>query len=243
MNNKFDDPYINQLSHDFDKLAEVYDSVWTTQIYDELILDHLKGNEENILEIGCGSGRLLSKLSQNASYVVGIDISKEMLKISNRNIDNNNVSLIHESVENINNVLDEHNFDTIVAERSIHHCLELSDITRKLSNKLRSNGRLIFFDLKSTRELSHKNAYSVFLKSLYKLSVLLYGLRNQSFIASAKGLISERKMFQTTAWKSHIAHEPDFATSKLNKILQKQGFSTHRKTVNAIFELIVANIE
>lgn len=48
----------------------------------------------HILEVGCGVGRLLNKLSSSSSVLIGIDASKSMI-IAGRKICKDNVSLYH----------------------------------------------------------------------------------------------------------------------------------------------------
>lgn len=42
---------------------------------------HVKQKGETVLEIGCGIGRLFAPLSERFSYVIGIDVSDQMIKM------------------------------------------------------------------------------------------------------------------------------------------------------------------
>ncbi len=50
--------------------------------------------ESNILEIGCGVGRFLKPLAPHFNEVIGVDISKEMLRAARKYLKANNITLI-----------------------------------------------------------------------------------------------------------------------------------------------------
>jgi SAM-dependent methyltransferase len=67
----------------FDLLARFYD--WEHESYDDDIAMYLgfaKRTEDPILEVACGSGRLLLPLAMEGLRVVGIDSSAEMLAVA-----------------------------------------------------------------------------------------------------------------------------------------------------------------
>ncbi|WP_146048793.1 class I SAM-dependent methyltransferase, partial [Pseudanabaena sp. BC1403] len=54
----------------------------------------------NVLEIGCGTGRITTHLAQNGIKITGIDISEDMLNIARKK--SSQVSWIHSDMRNIN---------------------------------------------------------------------------------------------------------------------------------------------
>jgi ubiquinone/menaquinone biosynthesis C-methylase UbiE len=76
-----------QIEAYYDKLSEVYDRdrakgyfEFVNQFELNTILPHAKGNK--VLEVGCGTGILLERVSKVAKRAVGIDLSNEMVKVA-----------------------------------------------------------------------------------------------------------------------------------------------------------------
>jgi len=68
--------------------AQLHDVFWEAEapgVELELIKHHLSGREGRVLEIGCGSGRILLPLLEAKYMVDGLDVSKDMLAILENN--------------------------------------------------------------------------------------------------------------------------------------------------------------
>ncbi|MFC0558667.1 class I SAM-dependent methyltransferase [Halalkalibacter alkalisediminis] len=71
---------------DFDNLVEYFDAMaqtnWLAAVHDQL--KNLSGswNNKKILDIGCGTGRLLERGKGEAIQLIGVDLSKEMIEKS-----------------------------------------------------------------------------------------------------------------------------------------------------------------
>lgn len=73
-----------QRSINYDDLAEVYDRRYERSDYSpvlQLLLDFTRGGKR-LLEIGCGTGQWLSELAKAVHDVVGLDPSRNMLRIA-----------------------------------------------------------------------------------------------------------------------------------------------------------------
>ncbi|NJO15526.1 MAG: class I SAM-dependent methyltransferase [Thioploca sp.] len=89
---------------DYTNMANYYDTIMTSGYYDyDLIVNRIlhfqKG--QNILEIGCGTGLILEKLSKTKKFhqVTGIDFTKAMLEIADKRLkDRDNVGLFHQNI-------------------------------------------------------------------------------------------------------------------------------------------------
>lgn len=70
---------------DFDQLALLDDEGWTANNhYHDSLLKHVPQNCENALEIGCGTGAFARELAKRCKRVVGIDMSKEMIRVARK---------------------------------------------------------------------------------------------------------------------------------------------------------------
>ena len=65
----------------YDELAELYDLIYSGDFDIEFYEDEAKKLKGPVLEIGCGTGRVLLELLKKGIDIEGLDISKEMLKI------------------------------------------------------------------------------------------------------------------------------------------------------------------
>src|SRR5262245_58452648 len=78
------------MSHLYTSLAEVYDGMYRTFInYEDefnFYSQILKSNHCNqVLEIGCGTGNLASRLIEKGFGYTGLDLSEDMLAIARKN--------------------------------------------------------------------------------------------------------------------------------------------------------------
>jgi ubiquinone/menaquinone biosynthesis C-methylase UbiE len=74
---------------EFDNLVLFFDQMartsWLSNIHEELV--HASGDwtEKEILDVGCGTGRLLLKRAEEAQSLTGIDLSPQMVEASKEN--------------------------------------------------------------------------------------------------------------------------------------------------------------
>jgi len=103
------------------------------------------------LEVGPGSGLLLSGLAEHYRDVCGIDSSAEMLTQTARTADDfNNIALVHGDFLECQ---DESGFDLIVAAMTVHHLPSPAAFFQQASRLLRPGGSVIVAEL--TRHDQH----------------------------------------------------------------------------------------
>lgn len=72
---------------EYDSFAWLYDIEYRNIVEDiPFYIESFKDISSPLLELGCGTGRLLFPLASNGHSVVGLDISSEMLKIARRKL-------------------------------------------------------------------------------------------------------------------------------------------------------------
>lgn len=74
---------------EFDELVSFFDSMarttWLGGIHDTLKEKTGSWRDKNVLDVGCGTGRLLLRGADEADKLTGIDLSSEMIKASTQN--------------------------------------------------------------------------------------------------------------------------------------------------------------
>jgi SAM-dependent methyltransferase len=78
---------------------------WTNDI--DFYVNHIFPENRTVLELGCGTGRVLVPLSRHCDFIVGVDNSRAMLaicqeKLQKHQISQNNAALILEDITCIN---------------------------------------------------------------------------------------------------------------------------------------------
>lgn len=78
---KMSETEFNDLVSFFDKMAQ---TKWLSQVHDQLkrYTDSWKG--KSVLDVGCGTGRILQRGIKEASRLTGVDLSPEMIKAAKR---------------------------------------------------------------------------------------------------------------------------------------------------------------
>ncbi|MCQ9122350.1 hypothetical protein BKG95_07110 [Rodentibacter pneumotropicus] len=111
------------------------------------LLPELQGKK--LLDLGCGiGGHLQLYLKQGASTVVGMDLSANMLKQAQTDLEkcgqfHGRFSLYQLAMENLADLPDE-NFDVITSSFAFHYVQDFPALLTAISEKLKPNGTLVF---------------------------------------------------------------------------------------------------
>lgn len=196
-----------KLQTDFDKIAELDDSLWNNNNYfHPLVMNSIPGKISNTLDIGCGKGTLSQLLAKRASKVTGIDISCKMIKIAKESsLNNDNIDFINADI--LTYSFPENSFDVIVSIASLHH-MNSSEIYPKIVSLLKKNGHMIIVDLHKLTTLKDL-IYSVISKP-YEL-ILRYTNTGSFFI---KKPIKD-------LWKQHTQTESYLSIKEVRILAQK----------------------
>ena len=100
-------------------------------------------NDLRILDIGCGFGKFVSFCLQNkAAYILGTDISHNMILGAKKHIRNPNANFAVVPAEDLN--VDEGSFDLVVFSMCFHYVKNIEPVFKKVWFALRENGHFIF---------------------------------------------------------------------------------------------------
>ena len=118
-----------------------------TEKYKSIIEKHVSLDGKNILDIGCGDGRLAIYLSEFANSWNGIDINPYAIKVARENIEN--LSLEDKVTFESGSFLDipfDKKFDIIISSNSLHFEDNKSEAFENMDRFLNDEGYVIFFE-------------------------------------------------------------------------------------------------
>jgi len=72
---------------EYDELAYIYDWEWKELTQDlDFLIEYAQNSNDDVLELACGTGRVFIPMAKAGINIWGIDNSREMLKIADKNI-------------------------------------------------------------------------------------------------------------------------------------------------------------
>lgn len=141
--------------HIYNKIAPLYDSVFGRSCHDayELVLDVIEKyglNFNSLLDVGCGTGTLLSSISSrtNARELYGIDPSENMIKIARRK-KINGCQFYLEPIENLS--LPNSTIDCIVSTTAFSHFSDERKALNQIHRVLKKTGFCIIVEHKKPK--------------------------------------------------------------------------------------------
>jgi len=146
MNNK--EIYKEKSKQTFSNQARIYETTYNgnhaKKLYSYVIEMVNNFNFKKVLDVGCGTGIILSLLSKNESISLsGVDLSENMLKIAKQKLDDRVELKIGDSEQLPwkNNT-----FDAIICTDSFHHYPEPEKVLGEMARVLKSSGHIIIGD-------------------------------------------------------------------------------------------------
>lgn len=128
---------------------------WERCVLDQVVAELPPENRESLLDLACGTGRIIGHLNQHFSRSVGIDISANMLKVAAAEVPG--VRLVHGDVTDPL-VLEQDRFDVITAFRFFANAEPAlrGAVIDKISSLLRPGGILVANNHKNCRSLQYR---------------------------------------------------------------------------------------
>ena len=191
---KNEDKIKEQSKKIFDAQAEHYDEghdgKFVRVIYDGIIKSALKVKPESILDLGCGNGNILSRLSENSeAELYGIDLSEKMIEEAEERL-NGKARLTIGDAEML--PYKEGSFDLVICNASFHHYPNPEKALLEIKRVLKPNGTLILGD--PTAPAIILQVFNLLLRWSESGDYRLY---NKKSI----GILLKRSGFFMTSWK------------------------------------------
>jgi ubiquinone/menaquinone biosynthesis C-methylase UbiE len=143
----------------FDRWAPNYDILLTTIFYQAVhkrLLEYVELPESPyVLDLGCGTGRLLTRLAKQFPNLqgVGVDLSQEMLRqASKQNFDQTRLRYVYGNAESL--PCEEAQFDAVFNTISFLHYPNPEQVFREVSRVLKPQGKFYLADYSSLLTLS-----------------------------------------------------------------------------------------
>ncbi len=136
----------------YDAWSSFYDSYANpTVAIDELTFPGVYKTirNQNVLEIGCGTGRHTRRLIEAENLVTGIDISEGMLNRLRAKISSPNLTLVKGDF--LSQVIPNAPFDSIVASLVLEHIPDLKSFFESARKVLKTNGQIYLSELHPKR--------------------------------------------------------------------------------------------
>jgi len=113
---------------------------WVTQRRMRVIKKLVKAEPDNrILEVGCGGGHILRMFAEN--QLVGVDVSGEMIRKSQRNLRDYDVTLHRGELAELRFPRD--SFDRIICSEVLEHVVEPESLIAEMARILAPHGRMV----------------------------------------------------------------------------------------------------
>jgi len=137
---------------EFNKQAEKFDTATNyyqlcQDSYDPANKEISKEPFKDFLDIGCGTGNTIEKLSKEYpdSHFTGLDLAEKMIEVAKKKVKSDNVEFLVGDAENL--PFEDNKFDIIICKESIHHYPNPEKFFKESYRVLRPNGRLIIVDM------------------------------------------------------------------------------------------------
>ena len=141
--------YKEESRESFNKQTEKYDSSYYgkhgKKLHDNVIskLNHI--SFKSLLDVGCGTGNLLSHISSKFdAKIAGVDISQDMLEIAREKLDEK-ADLRVSDAENL--PFDDESFEVVTCTDSFHHYPHPGNVLLEFKRVLKPEGCIIIADL------------------------------------------------------------------------------------------------
>jgi len=182
-------------ANQFDTVALEYDFMAKLFHSPQPFINYMTQQKTCALDLGCGSGLLVTELAKHYRHVIGVDMSYNMLEIAHARRNAPNIDYILADIEQLS--LPEQ-FDYIISKNVFHHVTNIAVIIARIKSWLKPGGRLMITDVISSNPTPPQYVYRIGAIQEYIPNVIQYGLANANRVYR----------FRTSKhWLNHLASD------------------------------------
>jgi len=153
---------------------------------------------ENVLELGCGTGKNTAWLLKKARRIIGIDFSREMLSLAKEKITDIRVNFKKADLTKDWEI--ENNYaDLITCSLTLEHIKDLNHIYRQADKVLKKNGLFFISELHPFKQYSGSKAYFKTENETKKLEVFTHHISEYIDNANMNGF----ELVEIKEWFDH----------------------------------------
>ena len=128
---------------------------------------------ENVLELGCGTGKNTAWLITKAKFIIGLDFSEEMLSKAKSKINSDKIKFVQADLKKSWEIQNEF-ADLITCSLTLEHIKELDFIFNQAYQKLKPNGKFFVCELHPARQYLGSKAKYETGKGIEELEVYIH---------------------------------------------------------------------
>ena len=168
----------------------------TRDLDKKLTIEILSKHEfENVLELGCGTGKNTNWLLKKAKRIIGLDFSQEMLNKAKEKISNKKV-VFNKADLNVDWKIDNNFADLITSSLTLEHIDNLNHIFYQANLKLKKDGLFFISELHPYKQYSGSKAQYVTENGTEELEVYIHHISDYIDNAASNGL----KLVEMKEW-------------------------------------------
>jgi ubiquinone/menaquinone biosynthesis C-methylase UbiE len=154
---------------------------------------------DNVIELGCGTGKNTEWLITKAKSVIGLDFSEEMLKKARRKINSNKIKFLQTDLKEPWPI--ENNFaDLITCSLTLEHIKNLNPIFNQAHLKLKTGGKFFICELHPARQYAGSKAKYESESGIKELEVYVHHLSD--YLGSAEK--NSLKLIEINEWFDNL---------------------------------------
>ncbi len=141
---------------------------------------------ENILEIGCGTGKNTEWLHKKTKNLVGVDFSEEMLEKAKQKISSENVQFVRADIQE-NWSFEDETYDLVTCSLVLEHIEDLNGVFKRIQRVLTQNGLFYIGELHPFKQYLGTKAQFETDAGIYELTCFTHHLSDFYKAASDNG--------------------------------------------------------
>ena len=137
--------YFQQVASDWDEIRALH--VPEPELEGQLLDLVAERPSENFLDIGTGTGKVLSLLADKVDRGIGVDLSREMLNVARTNLEKKQLRNVHVRHADMYNLpFDDGAFDLVTLHLVLHYAHDPAGAIGEVARVLQPGGRLFIID-------------------------------------------------------------------------------------------------